>query len=164
MNLSQTYPVQRVCEALGISRSSFYYQARQTDETALREALKKAAGQYVKYGSRRLSKELNRRGWPVGRQKVRGLMRELGIEVKAKKQKVKTTDSNHDSQTSRNLVKGLEIVHPDQVWVADITYIYIPIFRYPLFRVMEVAGGVEGCPIFVVAPTGALDNAILLYH
>jgi transposase InsO family protein len=40
-----------------------------------------------------------------------------------KRRKRRTTDSQHDYPRYSNLVKGLEIVNPDQVWVSDITYI-----------------------------------------
>ena len=93
MSLSELYPIQLLCSSLGISRSSYYYQPQQRDEVALKEELKKIAGEFVKYGSRRLSEQLKRSGYPVGRERVRRLMRELNIEIKpSKKPKPKTTD------------------------------------------------------------------------
>ena len=138
MVLTTEYPVKRVCDALGISRSSYYYQPTVADETALKAALKKAAGEFVIYGSRRLAKQLNRQGWEIGRKRVNRLMQELDIQVKSKKPKVKTTDSNHDGRTSKNLVKGLEIVRPEQVWVADITYIHLALEVIYLAILMDV--------------------------
>lgn len=138
MIFTKEYPVKRVCDALGISRSSYYYQPKVADETALKAALKKAAGEFVTYGSRRFAKQLNRQGWEVGRKRVNRLMQELNIQVKSKKQKVKTTDSNHDKRTSKNLVKGLEIVRPEQVWVADITYIHLALEVIYLAILMDV--------------------------
>lgn len=138
MNLSQLYSVQRVCEVLGISRSSYYYQVKQADETALKEALKQVAGEFVTYGSRRLCRELRRRGWSVGRDKVRRLMQEVNIKVKVKRKKVKTTDRGADHSPSRNLVGDLKVCYPDQVWVADITYIYLSVEVVYLAIVMDV--------------------------
>jgi transposase InsO family protein len=138
MTLTKEYPVKRVCNVLCISRSSYYYQPKAADETALKDALKKAAGEFVTYGSRRLKEQLKREGWEVGRKRVKRLMRELDIQVKIKKPKIKTTDSNHDGRTSKNLVKGLEIVRPEQVWVADITYIHLALEVVYLAILMDV--------------------------
>ena len=121
MSLSDSYPVQLVCSGLGLSRSSYYYQPQQRDEAALKDELKKIAGEFVKYGSRRLREQLKRSGYLVGRERVRRLMREINIEIKpSKKPNPKTTDSDHPHSGVQNLVQGLEIVRPEQVWVADI--------------------------------------------
>ena len=50
-------------------------------------------------------------------------MREMGLQVKTRRKAQKTTDSAHDFPRYPNLVQGLMIVRPDQVWVSDITYI-----------------------------------------
>lgn len=102
------------------------YQPRQRDENRLKEDLKAIAGEFAQYSNRRLTEQLKRRGYAIGRERVRRLMRELDIEVKAsKKPTPRTTDSHHSHSGAQNLLRGLEIVHPDQVWVADITYIQL---------------------------------------
>ena len=50
-------------------------------------------------------------------------MRELGICGKVPKKRQRTTNSNHEYGRYPNLVEGLVIDHPEQVWVGDITYI-----------------------------------------
>ena len=50
-------------------------------------------------------------------------MHELGIAGEAPERKPRTTDSGHAYPRYPNLVEGLEVTRPDQVWVADITYI-----------------------------------------
>ena len=50
-------------------------------------------------------------------------MHELGICGAAPKRTPRTTDSSHPYPRSPNLVEGLEAMRPDQVWVADITYV-----------------------------------------
>src|SRR4051794_40831750 len=50
-------------------------------------------------------------------------MAELGIQGQAPVRRKRTTNSNHAFPRYPNLVEGLEVVRPDQVWVADITYI-----------------------------------------
>lgn len=48
-------------------------------------------------------------------------MQELGIVGKAPQRKPRTTDSGHSYRRFPNLVENLEVIGPEQVWVADIT-------------------------------------------
>ena len=59
----------------------------------------------------------------VNRKRVRRLMRETDLQAKTKGRRHKTTNSEHNFPRYPNLVQGLGIVRPDQVWVSDITYI-----------------------------------------
>lgn len=54
---------------------------------------------------------------------VLGIMREMGLRGKPPYRKWRTTNSDHPFPGFPNLVQGLVVVRPDQVWVADITYI-----------------------------------------
>jgi hypothetical protein len=63
---------------------------------------------------------LRREGWRVNEERVRRVMHELGICGKAPVRKRRTTDSRHDYPRYPNLVEGLEVIRPEQVWVADI--------------------------------------------
>ena len=122
--LAQDYPVTVVCDALGMARSSYYYQAAETPEEAeLREAIKETAADWPTYGYRRITEQLKRTGWPVNHKRVRGLMSLMAIQGKRKSSKKRTTDSRHGFRRYPNLVLDMEIVRPDQVWVCDITYI-----------------------------------------
>src|SRR5262249_28144809 len=66
---------------------------------------------------------MRRLDWPVNGKRVRRWMQELGIDGTPPARKRRTTDSNHVFPRYPNLVQDLEITRPDQVWVADITYI-----------------------------------------
>ena len=66
---------------------------------------------------------MRRLHWRVNGKRVRRWMHELGIQGMPPTRKKRTTDSNHAFPRYPNLVKDLEITRPDQVWVADITYI-----------------------------------------
>jgi transposase InsO family protein len=58
---------------------------------------------------------------PGGRKRVARLMRERGINVKPKRRKVKTTDSNHRNPVAPNLLKrDFTADAPNTKWVADI--------------------------------------------
>jgi putative transposase len=77
------------------------------------------------YGSRRLQSELIADGEPVGRRRVRRLVRENELYPIHKKRFRKTTDSDHDLGYSPNLLEqnfGTNV--PDEAWVGDITYIW----------------------------------------
>ena len=59
----------------------------------------------------------------VGRDKLFTILRERGLLIKPRKSYHKTTDSKHWMKKHKNLVEGLKIERPEQVWAADITYI-----------------------------------------
>ena len=81
----------------------------------------------------------------VNRKRVRRLMRELGLLREPKRKGVQTTDSRHPRRRFPNLVAGLEVVRPDQVWVADITYIRLGEGFVYLAVVMDVyTRGIRG--------------------
>lgn len=70
-----------------------------------------------------LSKEFVDDGIKVGRDRLFDLLREEGILIKKKRRYTKTTDSKHWMRRYPNLIKNLTIERPEQVWVADITYV-----------------------------------------
>jgi transposase InsO family protein len=110
---------------LELPRSSYYYQAVERDESALEEAIEAVIGKFPTYGTRRVSKQLGRPPHQVvvNRKRTQRKMREKGQLVPQKRRKRRTTDSDHPYPRYPNLVKNLEITHPEQVWVSDITYI-----------------------------------------
>jgi putative transposase len=124
--LAGDYPVSVICEVVGLGRSSYYYCAVERDETSLKTALETAAAQFPTYGSRRLTAQVKRQASelkPLGRKRVRRVMREMGLIVRRKKQRKQTTNSEHSFPRYPNLVKDMVATYPDQVWVGDITYI-----------------------------------------
>lgn len=119
------YSVRPVCELLELSPSSYYYCNHPREEQELRADLKQVAGKYPTYGTRRLMHQLRRKpyGYVVNRKHIQRLARQEGLLRRVKRRKTRTTDSQHPYPRYENLVKYLEIVRPDQVWVSDITYI-----------------------------------------
>ena len=77
------------------------------------------------HGYRRVGAELRHRGLVVNAKKVRRIMTENGLNPKRRRRYVVTTDSNHDGPIFPNIAKGFEVHGPDQLWVADITYVAI---------------------------------------
>ena len=125
MKLAKDYPIRLVCRLLEVPRSSVYYPAQPVpdDEAMLKVVLLDLAAQWPTYGYRRLTVMMRRLGWPVNGKRVRRWMEELQLTGEAPKRTTRTTNSNHAFPRFPNLVKDLEISRPDQVWVADITYI-----------------------------------------
>ena len=79
------------------------------------------------YGYRRVTAELRARGLVVNAKKVRRLMRENGLNPKRRRRFVATTDSDHDGPIFPNLAKDMTVDGPNQLWVADITYVAIAV-------------------------------------
>ncbi len=73
------------------------------------------------FGSRRMRAVLNRKGYPVGRERVQGLMRRMGIE--AIYPKPRTSEPHPDHRIYPYLLRNVEISHVNHVWSTDITYI-----------------------------------------
>ncbi|MSR55294.1 MAG: hypothetical protein EXS09_18710, partial [Gemmataceae bacterium] len=61
--------------------------------------------------------------WPVNAKRVRRWMDELGLCGEAPARRTRTTNSQHAFPRYPNRVSDLNVRRPDQVWVADITYI-----------------------------------------
>jgi transposase InsO family protein len=116
-------PIRFLCEALDVHRSALYHQPRLPEGQSVRDASRELAGGWPTYGYRRLTKQLQREGRAVNTKRVRRLMHELGIVGKAPERRPRTTDSGHPFPRYPNLVEAPEVVRPDQVWAADITYI-----------------------------------------
>lgn len=155
------YKVRTVCEVLGVARSSYYRQAApQRDESALRAVVQRVAARYPTYGSRRIPQQLRREGegWKVNRKRVARLMREMGLQGNAPRRRVHTTDSAHAHRRSPNRVTGLSVERPDQVWVADITYVRLAqSFAYLAVRMDVFTRAIRGWSL-----SARLDQALTL--
>lgn len=111
-----------LCAGLALPRSTSYYQAQPADDLDLRSALEQVALEFPRYGYRRMTAELQRRGWVVNHKRVLRLMREEHLLVQVRRF-CRTTFSQHPYGRYPNLIKHLVIERPDQVWCGDITYI-----------------------------------------
>ena len=121
--LKDDYSIRLLCETLDVHRCNLYHQPRPDEDRQVKEALRELAGEWPTYGYRRLTVMLRRAGLRVNQKRVRRLMHELGLCGEAPRRTPRTTDSGHSYPRFPNLVEGLEAERPDQVWVADITYI-----------------------------------------
>lgn len=115
--------VRRQCELFFLNRSSLYYQRQGLSEQDqwILEEMDKIYLDFPVYGSRRMSRELRRRGYKVGRLKARSLMRILGVEAIYPRKRLTYQDKEHPIYPY--LLRDVEIDRPNVAWAADITYI-----------------------------------------
>jgi len=135
--LAAHYPVRVICEVLSYARSSFYRRI-QPDEHALCQVLQTLALEYPTYGYRRLTVEVRKHLGCINSKRVRRLMRQLGLNRRKKRKKRHTTQSQHNYPRYPNLVKDLPIIRPNQVWVADITWVHVRTEDVYLAVIMDV--------------------------
>jgi putative transposase len=119
------YTVIVVCDVLDYPRSTYYHTALPVVDEDVRAAIQSVVGEWPRYGYRRVTAELRRRNQPVNHKRVQRLMQVMGLQRKNKPKKRRTTNSQHAFPRYPNLVQGLAITRPDQVWVCDITYIVL---------------------------------------
>ena len=129
----QAYPslsARRLCALLGVGRSWYYgHRGRPTRaerDVALRDAIERLVLEFPGYGYRRVMHALQRQGWAVNHKRVLRLMRQEARLCRLRRRFVATTDSGHALRTYPNLAAGFAPTGPDQLWVADITYIRLP--------------------------------------
>ncbi|WP_323766644.1 IS3 family transposase [Marinovum sp.] len=111
---------------MGVARSSFYAApiGRPADAVIVAE-IRDITDEFEGYGYRRVDAELRHRGFIVNAKKVRRLMKENDLDPRRRRRFVRTTDSDHDSPIFPLVAKGFEVHGPNQLWVADLTYITI---------------------------------------
>jgi len=109
-----------------IARSTYYDRpTRAVDDTAVVELMGAIADEFEAYGYRRMGAELRHRGIICNHKKIRRLMREHDLQPRAQRRFVATTDSNHGLPIFPNLAGNMILCGPNQLWVADITYVAI---------------------------------------
>lgn len=116
-------PIARQCHLLGISRSTFYYEAAGESPRNL-ELMRIIDGQFLEtpfFGSRQMARWLRRQGHAVSRKRVARLMRKMGLS--AIYQKPNTSKPFPGHKIYPYLLKGMTIDAPNQVWCADVCYI-----------------------------------------
>ena len=116
-----------LCQMTGLNRAGFYrWRApRQATpvEMELRDEMQKVALQWPAYGYRRITRELQKRGFEINHKRVLRMMREDNLLCVRRRMFVVTTDSRHNLPIYPNLAREMKPSAINQLWVADITYI-----------------------------------------
>lgn len=120
-----------MCRLGGVGRAGFYRFPPEPPgpdrDPELGNALQRTALEFPSYGWRRLTEELQRRGWAVNHKRVYRLMRQDNLLCLRKRRFVVTSDSDHGLPVYPNLARALILTGLDQLWVADITYIRLEV-------------------------------------
>src|SRR5882762_3903577 len=114
-------PISKQAKALQISRGSVYYLPRPVSTTDL-EVMRHLDRLHLDFpfaGSRMLRGLLDAEGCKVGRRHVKTLMKRMGIEALYRHPRTTKPEPGH--QIYPYLLRGMEIVRPNQVWAMDIT-------------------------------------------
>jgi len=126
----KAFPVTCLCRVMEVSRNGFYEYLKRPAKNIVVDPIKIRIRRIFKehkgkYGSRRITKQLQTEGPHIGRYKVRRLMKEIGLYVKPTKRYKVTTDSRHTYPVAPNILnRAFNVSVPDKVWTADITYIW----------------------------------------
>ena len=120
------------CQLLQVSKSSLYYTPVKPFSTAqdisVLDAINNIYSDFPSYGYRRMTKQLQRDGYNVGKKFVKKAMKYMGIEALYTKPKMTTANKEHYRypyllKDFRDYAGRVVIEQVNQVWSTDITYI-----------------------------------------
>jgi putative transposase len=125
------FPIEKMCKVLQVSTSGYYkWKSKPISNRILtkNEIKQKITTIYFaskqRYGSPRITIELNALGYKISRITVAKYMKELGLRSKLSKKFKVITDSKHNYLVVENILdRGFAVDQPSKVWVSDITYI-----------------------------------------
>ena len=125
------FPISTMCDVLGVSTSGYYAwldrppSGRDRRDEELTEMIEQIHEQsYGTYGSPRVHAELKARGERVGKKRVARLMRAAGLRGVSRRKCPTTTTRDDRARPAPDLVdRQFDVDGPDELWVADITYV-----------------------------------------
>ena len=128
MPLQGSLSIERMCQLVGVSRASFYRSLQERapveEDMEARNVMQQIAVEHRRrYGYRRMSAELRRRGMVVNHKRVLRMMREDNLLAVQPRAFVVTNDSDHEFEVYLNLASRMKLTGMNQLWVADITYV-----------------------------------------
>ena len=128
---------------MDLPRSTFYYRSPTGEDRLeahldLQDRIERIAFDYSSYGYRRITAELHRQGVMVNRKVVLKIMKASDLLVRPLRGFIITTDSKHAFPVYPNLYQNQWPSAPNQIWVADITYIRLPLGFVYLAAIQDV--------------------------
>lgn len=176
------YSKAAICRTMGITRQAFYKGGKANTQRFLKEqillqAVASIRARQPRVGGRKLQRMLLAMGFDIGRDKLFVILEKYRLLVCPLRNFRRTTNSNHRFRKYKNLIKDKEVTRPDEVFVADITYIdtnegfcYLVLITDLYSR--KIVGwdlsqslGIEGCQRAArMALKGIKDPKDLIHH
>jgi len=130
-NNESIFPIEKMCNVLKLSSSGYYKWKNRprSKRLLLKEKIKEQITSIYfaskqRYGSPRITFELNSLGYKISRITVAKYMKELGLKSKLSRKFKVTTNSKHNYLVVENVLdRNFTVAVPSEVWVSDITYI-----------------------------------------
>ena len=127
------FSIVKMCKMLKIGTAGYYRwldrpptKQSKYHETLLEEVKKVYTEHKGRYGSRRITAELQLAGFKTNQVSVCNMMRKMNLKVLGSKRYKVTTNSSHSYPVAQNrLMQKFEVSRPNEVWVSDITHIKI---------------------------------------
>ncbi|HKW65554.1 MAG TPA: IS3 family transposase [Candidatus Acidoferrum sp.] len=128
MSLQGSLSIERMCQLASVSRRGFYRSLQEQRPAEAGMEVRSVIQQIFlehrrRYGYRRVTAELHRRGMAVNHKRVARIMREDDLLAIQPKRFVVTTNSKHKCEIYLNLAGRMKLTGINQLWVADITYL-----------------------------------------
>jgi putative transposase len=130
--------VTRQCVLANVPRSTYYYSPQDVESlenAELRKIIKEKFRKYPFFGFRKMTWWLRSKGYDVNHKRVERLMREEDLQSVLPGSHTSKPHPKH--KIYPYLLRGVEIVKPDQVWCSDITYVSIPRGRMYLVAILD---------------------------
>lgn len=117
---------------MGYSRQYVYKQSKDVAkklvaQQRVKQLVDRERKQLPRLGTRKIhfliKDDLQQQGLKFGRDKLFALIRYYGLQIKPRRRYIQTTMSKHWLRKWPNIIKGMPVNHPDEVWVSDITYL-----------------------------------------
>src|SRR5436189_435657 len=170
MSLQGSLSIERMCQLAQVSRASFYRSLQEKmpaeEDMEVRSAIQQIAVEHRRrYGYRRISAELRRRGMLVNHKRVLRIIREDNLLAVQPRAFVVTTESEHEFEVYLNLASRMKLTGINQLWVADITYIRLKTEFVYLAVILDgfsrkVVGWALDRTLATRLPKAALERAI----
>ena len=170
MPVQGSLSIERMCYLAEVSRAGLYRFLKERvpveEDMEVRSAIQEIALEHRRrYGYRRITAELRRRGMLVNHKRVARIMRDDNLLAMQPRAFVVTTDSNHELEVYLKLASRMNLTGINQLWVADITYIRLKIEFVYLAVILDrysrkVVGWALERTLATRLPIAALENAI----
>jgi putative transposase len=174
MSLQGSLSIERMCQMVPVSRRGFYRSLQEQqpaeEEMEVRDSIQQIVLEHRRrYGYRRITAELHRRGMQVNHKRVARMMREDNLLAVQPRRFVLTSNSNHKLEVYLNLASRMKLTGINQLWVADITYIRLKAEFVYLAVILDgfsrkVVGWALDRTLATRLKVGALERAIEERH